>query len=201
MKAKYFLIYVIAGAAFIGVSLWVLLTRGNNPKAVNAKYKLGGIMLLAWSVIATASCEKGPLPLSVVEETIDGGGVMCYDPVPSDCVCFSTDKSDKDGMFYLAPGENLTIEIDSTTYKEYSLAINKRVAEKNGDEAVGELLQAHSFVPEGENYTRYVIEYSPTDSEFTGQVILRVWGTAADGQAGDLLFSQWNLFITSGDED
>ena len=92
MRAKYFLIYAVVGAAFLAVSLWVLLSRGNNPKAINAKYKLGGIMLIAWSVIATASCEKGPLPN--VKKAIEGGVVMCYDPVQSNNVYFSTDKYD-----------------------------------------------------------------------------------------------------------
>ena len=201
MKAKYFLIYVVVGAAFLAVSLWVLLSGGKNPKAINTKYKLGGIMLIAWSILATASCEKGPL--SNIKGAIDGGEVMCYDPAPSNYVNFTTDKYDeKDGKFYLTPGGNLTILIDGATFKEYSFAINKRVAEKSGDEAVGELLQADTFVLEGESYShQHTIEYTPTDNEYTGQVILRVWGKAAENQAGDLLFWQWNLFITNSDVD
>ena len=200
MKAKYFLVYVFVGAAFLAVSLWVLVSRGRHPKAINAKYKLGGILLIAWSIIATASCEEGPL--SEVEGAIDGGEIMCYDPAPSNYVYFSTDKFDKDGRFYLTPGGNLTIFIEGATFKEYSFAINKKMADKNGEEAAGELLQSASFVLEGESYSyQHIIEYSPTDNEYTGQVILRVWGTAEENQAGELLFCQWNLFITNGDED
>ena len=200
MKAKYFIVYIGVGAAFLAVSLWIMLSRGNNPKAINAKYKLGGIMLIAWSIIATASCEKGPL--SNVEGSVDGGEVMCYDPVPSNYVTFSTDKYDKEGRYYLTPGGNLTIIIEGATYKEYSFAINKRVADKSGEEAVGELLQTNSFTLEGDSYShQYKIEYSPADKDYTGQVILRVWGPAEENQAGELLFWQWNLFITNGDED
>lgn len=200
MRIKYFLIYAVAGAAFLAVSLWVLLSRGNNPKAINAKYKLGGIMLIAWSIIATASCEKGPL--SNVRGAIDGR-VTCYDPAPADYITFSTDKFDKDGKYYLTPGGNLTITIEGANHKEYSFTINKRIAEKKeGDEAVGELLQAGSFVLEGDSYShQHIIQYSPTDNEYTGQVILRVWGKTKENLADDLLLWQWNLFITNGDED
>lgn len=200
MKAKYFFIYAGVGAAFILVSLWVLLSRGRNPKAINAKYKLGGILLIAWSILATASCEKGPL--SNVEEAIDGGEVMCYDPAPFNYIYFTTDKTDKEGRYYLAPGGNLTIIIEGATFKEYSFAINKRIADKNSDEAIGELLQADSFVLEGDSYShQHKIEYTPTDNEYTGQVIVSVWGPAEENQPGELLFRQWNLFITNGDED
>lgn len=201
MKAKYFFIYAGVGAAFILVSLWVLLSRGRNPKAINAKYKLGGIMLIAWSILATASCEKGPL--SNVEEAIDGGEVMCYDPAPFNYIYFTTDKTDKEGRYYLAPGGNLTIIIEGATYKEYSFAINKKIADKHGaEDAVGELLQTGSFAIEGKSFSHeQKIEYTPTDNEYTGQVIVSVWGPAEENQPGELLFRQWNLFITNGDED
>ena len=70
MKAKYLIIYIVVGAAFLGVSLWVLLSNGKSAKAIRYKYKLGGIMLTAWSMLTFASCE-GPGPF-----------VTCYDPVP-----------------------------------------------------------------------------------------------------------------------
>lgn len=202
MKTKYYLIYAAAGAAFLAVSLWVLLSGGNNPKAVKAKYKLGGVMLLAWSMIATVSCEKGPLPAPAVEKALEGEEIMCYDPAPANEVYFSTDKYDKEGRYYLTPGGTLTLHIDGATFKEYSFSLNKRVPDKNGDEAVGELLQADTFAIEGSGYSHeHKIVYSPTDPEYTGQVILRIWGPAQENQTGELLFWQWNLFITGGDEN
>lgn len=81
MKAKYLIIYIVVGAAFLGVSLWVILSKGKNAKAIRYKYKLGGIMLTAWSMLTFASCE-GPGPF-----------VTCYDPVaPEYAYIEGTDK-------------------------------------------------------------------------------------------------------------
>lgn len=200
MKTKYFLIYVFVGVAFCVISLWVLLSRGKNPKAINAKYKLGGIMLIAWSVIATASCEKGPL--SNLKGSIDNGQIMCYDPIVSNYIGYYTDKRDDEGRYYLTHGGKLTITIDSPTYREYSFSINKKIADKNGEEATGELLQAGSFeLKGGSDPYKYVIEYSPTDKDYAGQAVIMVWGPSEENQTGELLYWQSNLFITNDDEN
>lgn len=200
MKAKYFIIYVVVGAAFLTVSLWVLLSKGNNPKAIKAKYKLGGIMLIAWSIIATASCEKAPLPN--VEEAIEGGEVMCYDPVPSNYVIFSTENFANPGVYHLHTGGNMTFLVQWPTYKLFSFSINKRVADKNGEEAIGELLQEDTFTTQEEsNSYQHTVQYSPLDAEYIGQVVVRVWGKADENQTGELLLWEWNIFITSADED
>lgn len=70
MKAKYLIIYIVVGVAFLAVSLWAFLSNGKSAKALRYKYKLGGIMLTAWSMLTFASCE-GPGPF-----------VTCYDPAP-----------------------------------------------------------------------------------------------------------------------
>ena len=201
MKAKYFLIYVVVGAAFLAVSLWVFLSGGNNPKAIHAKYKLGGILLIAWSIIATASCEKGPL--SKIGGAIDGGEVMCYDPAPSDWVSFTTDRYDQQqGHYFLAPGKYLTIHIEGPTFKEYRVAINKRIPEKEGDEAFGDLLQAEVLVADMDAYSnQHRILYAPADEDYTGQAIVSVYGLSEGDDTGNRIFWQWNLFITGGDED
>ena len=51
MRAKFFLIYAVVGTAFLAVSLWVLLSRGNNPKAINATYKLGGLVCYCYGFL------------------------------------------------------------------------------------------------------------------------------------------------------
>ena len=38
MRIKFIAIYLLAGAAFLGVSLWVFLSKGKNASAVRAKY-------------------------------------------------------------------------------------------------------------------------------------------------------------------
>ena len=55
MKTKYFLIYVFVGIAFLAVSAWVYFSRGNNAKAIRAKYKLGGILLMCMAMLSVAS--------------------------------------------------------------------------------------------------------------------------------------------------
>ena len=76
MKVNYFFVYVGLGAAFLAVSLWVLLSNGRSAKAVRAKYRLGGAMLTVWALLSAASCDGS------------GPSVTCYDPVVPDPVTF-----------------------------------------------------------------------------------------------------------------
>ena len=85
MKAKYLIIYIVVGVAFLGASLWVLLSKGKSAKAIRYKYKLGGIMLTAWSMLTFASCE-GPEPY-----------VTCYDRGPSEYAYVEETESVKNG--------------------------------------------------------------------------------------------------------
>lgn len=196
MKVKFFLVYVLAGAAFLAVSLWVWLSRGTNPKAIKAKYKLGGIMLVAWSIIATASCERGPL------SNIFGGNdgeIMCYDPVPSNYASFYTERWEQETGYALKTGETLTVVLVGVDYKDFRIAINCRVAGETGEESIGALLQTEDFAMEG-NSSEHQVKYAPSDPTFTGQAVVRIWGLReGDGEA-ELLFSQPGLYITGGED-
>ncbi|MBR5131234.1 MAG: hypothetical protein IKV04_01695 [Alistipes sp.] len=55
------------GIAFVGASLWVVLSGGRSAKAIRAKFRLGGAILTIVSFTSLASCEKN---------------VGCYDPAP-----------------------------------------------------------------------------------------------------------------------
>ena len=68
MKIKFFAIYIAAGVAFLGFSLWVFLSKGKNAKAIRAKYKMGGIMLTACSMLMASACQCSPT-------------VTCYEPM------------------------------------------------------------------------------------------------------------------------
>ena len=57
------------GIAFVGASLWVVLSGGRSAKAIRAKFRLGGAILTLVSFTSLASCENG------------GTLVSCYDPV------------------------------------------------------------------------------------------------------------------------
>ena len=85
MKAKYLIIYVVVGVAFLAASLWVFLSNGKSAKAIRCKYKLGGIMLTAWAMLTFASCE-GPGPFGT-----------CYDPAPPEYAYIEGTNSVKNG--------------------------------------------------------------------------------------------------------
>lgn len=132
MRTKYFLIYVFVGIAFLAVSAWVFLSGGQNAKAIRAKYRLGGILIMAWAMISVASC-------SVIEGIIDGGGmVTCYDPVEpeptQDIVQFSfvrnQDKQYNDEND-LSPGDVVGVTINIPTYDKYFVRLT---AYEGGDE-------------------------------------------------------------------
>ena len=54
------------GIAFVGASLWVVLSGGRSAKAIRAKFRLGGAILTLVSFTSLASCENVM--------------VSCYDP-------------------------------------------------------------------------------------------------------------------------
>ena len=58
------------GIAFVGASLWVMLSGGRSAKAIRAKFRLGGAILTLVSFTSLTSCENG------------GFMVSCYDPAP-----------------------------------------------------------------------------------------------------------------------
>ena len=101
MKTKYYLIYVFVGIAFLAVSAWVFFSRGKNAKAIRAKYKLGGIMLMCMAMLSVASCG----------EILNPGEVMCYDPVPDYSFSVSTGRHDTNWQYILSPGAVLTVQV------------------------------------------------------------------------------------------
>lgn len=69
MKIKFIAIYIAAGVMFLTASLWVFLSKGKNAKAIRTKYKMGGLMLTATSMLAATACQCSPV-------------VNCYEPAP-----------------------------------------------------------------------------------------------------------------------
>ena len=122
MKIKFLAIYILAGVAFVGVSLWLFLSGGKSAKATSAKYKLGGIMLTAWSLLSAASCD-GILPT-----------VTCYEPMPPDeqVTCYDVALESefftvtvKDyGGNNLKPGDTMVFTLDYRTAGQYKFLIH-----------------------------------------------------------------------------
>ena len=184
MKSKYILLYVVVGIAFLGASAWVYITRSKNAKALRAKYRLGGILLTCMAMLSVASCGEVPDP-----------EVMCYDPCPDDYVTYETIRHDADWNFILSPGEMMTVAISCPTFPKYRLVLSKTVDEKTGD-----VLQTEAFDKDPKkNPFRHSFEFAPADKDYTGQVLLDVYGYPEGSEEGTLVFSQSNLFVTAGE--
>ena len=164
MKIKFLLLYILAGAAFIGVSLWVLLSGGKSAKAVNCKYRLGGIMLTAWAMLSAASCEGGPVVTCY--EPAAPPEVMCYD-VAMETDVVSVEVKDYGGS-RLKSGDVLILTISSPTAKEYKYFIH----EGNNK---GKVLQEGSVkVQESQSVIKTEITLAPT--EYKGDAVIEVVG-------------------------
>ena len=147
MRTKYFLIYVFVGIAFLAVSAWVFLSGGQNAKAIRAKYRLGGILIMAWAMISVASC-------SAIEGIIDGGGmVTCYDPVepePTQNIVEFSFVRDQNKQYNdeneLSPGDVVGVVINIPTFDKYFVRLT---AYEGGDEV--ELQRSEFSVQDSEN--------------------------------------------------
>ena len=130
MKAKYCIIYILVGTAFLAVSLWVYLSGGKSARAVNAKYRLGGILLTAWSILAVISCDVPGVPSKTGE---DDGLVMCYDPMPDNYVSFDIKHEDSSLSYkyaQLSPGDAIVVDFYNPQYQDYVLVIQADNEEK-----------------------------------------------------------------------
>lgn len=100
--------FIVLGFAFLAVSVWVWLGKGENAKAIKAKYKLGG-MILSLSFF-TASC--------------DSGGT-----VPPDVTCYMIAQStviipDELNKDTLTNGDTLFVQIVNPNFSYYSYSIS-----------------------------------------------------------------------------
>ena len=118
MRIKFFLIYVFVGIAFLAVSAWVFLSGGKNARAIRAKYRLGGILIMASAMISVASCTavKGILG--------DDGMVTCYEPAhpdPTEDILSLTLPQKTTNK--IQAGDVIRVEIGIPTTDKYALMI------------------------------------------------------------------------------
>jgi hypothetical protein len=169
MRTKYFLIYVFVGIAFLAVSAWVFLSGGQNAKAIRAKYKLGGILILAWAMISVASCTS-------ITGIVNGGEMVeCYDPVepePTENIVELKIKSSRENRRYneITAGDIVSIRIKAPTRDKYVLLIylwDNEAKQRN------ELQRAELIVEDPENA---VFEVPVSESiEYRGEAWLDVY--------------------------
>lgn len=111
MKIGYYITYAALAVAFAAVSLWVILSRGKNAKAVRTKFRLGGLMLTIMGLMASSGCNR---IVSCYEP------VMCYDPVPPENTVniWPGDNSEE-----VSTGDEIHIHIIYPTCESYSYRI------------------------------------------------------------------------------
>ena len=184
MKTKYFLIYVFVGIAFLAVSAWVFFSRGKSAKAIRAKYKLGGIMLMCMAMLSVASCG----------EILNPGEVMCYDPVPDYFFTVSTGRNAADGQFILSPGAALTVQVECRRYEKYGIVVRQFEDMKEGD-----VLQTAVFESEGKDQFQYELPYDPADKAYEGIARVDIYGYPEGKEDGSLLYSTILLVTACAD--
>ena len=184
MKTKYFLIYVFVGIAFLAVSAWVYFSRGKNAKAIRAKYKLGGILLMCMAMLSVASCGEVPNPPEM----------MCYEPSPDYSFTVSTGQHDADWRYRLSPGDVLTVQVDCRYYEKYSIVIRQFVDMKEG-----EVLQTAAFESDGKAQFQYELLYDPEDKTYAGDARVDIYGYFEGDEDGNLIYSTFLLVTTSAD--
>lgn len=167
MKTKFFVIYVLAGAAFLGVSLWVFLSNGKSAKAVRAKYKLGGMMLTAWTMFSSAACE-GIVPQVTCYDT-PNPDVTCYEPaiMENESHIGINGRDDTD----IRSGESLEVYIENPTYNMFKVGIYA------GETTGAPLIQEFEYPVEQEEYSsslHFTVELAKT--EHKGEAVVALYG-------------------------
>lgn len=171
MKTKYFLIYVFVGIAFLAVSAWVFFTRGKSAKAIRAKYKLGGMMLMCMAMLSTASCG----------EVFNPGLVTCYEPMieerTSDIASVTIKSSDTSFKYNeITTGDLFDVDIQHPTFDKYVLRVV--LNDKEGTD-----LQKTALVTTEEATTQEGLHFTvPLSAEVTykGEAIVQIQGVVKD---------------------
>lgn len=178
MKVKFLIVYLVAGAAFLGVSLWLILSGGRSASAIRAKYKLGGIMLTALAMLSAASCGGFPPQVTCYEPA-----VMCYD-VPAETDILDVKVKDAEDLKAKA-GDVLMFSIQRHSYEEYVVKITADNEQKT-------VLQTQSFkVAQEADPFEFELTLAPGDYKGKAQVVVyshivdgegKVWDNALSNQ-------------------
>lgn len=179
MKTKYFFVYLALGAAFLGVSLWVWLSGGKNARAVNAKYRLGGMMLSTWALLSAAGCGTTPGGNPVItcyEPAEPDPQVMCYDvamPEQTENISAILFMNGGDGTELagngMKAGDFFHVTIQNPTYAKFALTVTR--INEEGTLLFKELISK----PEGANSITADIAL-PEEIDWKGEACVNVQG-------------------------
>lgn len=174
MKIGYYITYAALAVAFAAVSLWVILSRGKNAKAVRAKFRLGGLMLTIMGLMASSGCGK---LVSCYEP------VMCYDTAPPEnTVHVWTEDTDET----VSAGDEILIGVYCPTCQSYSYRIMS--SEPSLIEDQGLVIQEGSLSLDENGEATIVIE----ETEYSGDIWVCVLGKDSDT---DEMMLGYNKFI------
>jgi len=175
MKTKAFIVYVALGVAFAAVSLWVILSKGRNAKAISAKYRLGGAMIAAMALLSAAKC-GGPGPF-----------VTCYEPAMPPNQYNISNKDTEDAQ--LNAGDILLIQIYDPTFDTYRVRMLTRDNNPR-------LLQQASFDVEDKSEYTVAFELKIADTGYIGEADIEIYGVyVEDGKETDSLIGGKSIVI------
>lgn len=146
------ILIIALGVAFVGASLWLILSGGRSRRATRLKYRLGGAILSLVALTSTACDGPGPM-------------VSCYDPAPPSFDVESmqdlnyvtaTEVHNGDGLWF-------TYQMYSENYKTLRFVIT----DMDGNE-----LQAESYELK---YGGFSVGLTVDVGEYTGEALLWVY--------------------------
>lgn len=174
MKAKYIFIYAGLAVAFAAVCAWVFISGGRNSKAVNAKFRLGGLMLTVAGLLSLTACGRV-------------GGMTCYDPQPTcyDVAIVANEITISNGdpsTEVLQAGDKLNIEIAYPTFDTYNYVIREDNEGKNVIQSGQVLLE------KSEESGNLIGNIVIGKASFTGKICLEIYGhSELEGEEDTLL--------------
>ena len=147
------ILFIALGAAFLAVSLWVILSGGRSARATHLKYRLGGALLSLMALTSTA-CENG----SFIQ--------TCYDPAPPPTNECLTNLNYQE----VRNGESITLRFHCDFEDEATVTLYTSV-NGNHHEELGELLQSEkiALTPEKEFY-----DLTIDVGKYTGIALVRI---------------------------
>ena len=179
MKTKWFFVYIGVGIAFAAVSLWVFLSGGKSARVIRSKYKLGGMLLMAWTMLSAATC-NGPGPMvSCYDVANPNGGepeVTCYDVAVQETLIQVRVKGG--GLLEVKNGDVIIIEINAPDCGSYACKLYQK------DKLTHILQQKRIDIPEGKDSVEE--EWTIAAGDFKGEATLQVTGLTKDNEGKEI---------------
>lgn len=128
MKITKWILFIALGTAFLAVSLWVFLSGGKNAKAINAKYRVGGMMLSVWALLSSSTCSNpNPMLVTCYDTPNPDPEIMCYEPAieeqTSDFARIALKGKDLNNDNKVKAGDVFMISIRKASYSQYVFKI------------------------------------------------------------------------------